>query len=184
MCRATLQPKVDHIRAVATLGIHLKPLVPEIPAFGAVLVTLTKPPKLSYNIDTSAMVGKVVGQGVEQFLDGLLPQILEGFLVWPERIVVPIIADESVTGPLTDLELRHKGIMKARALLSVHACSATRRIARMWRQYVAQPLHLRCTVLDPCAHFDPDDAATSPQVRRAKQVPHCHSPVRRAGARA
>ena len=111
-CRAELQPKVDHIRAVATVGVHLRPLVNEVPAFGAAIITLIKPPKLSYNIDIGAVGGKVAGGGVEQFLDNLIPGIIEGFLVWPERIVVPILG-EDVTGPLTDLMLRHKGIMKA-----------------------------------------------------------------------
>lgn len=130
MCRAQMQPKVDHIRAVATVGVHLKPLVNEVPAFGAAIITLTKPPKLSYNIDVGTIGGKLAGGGVEQFLDNLLPGIIEGFLVWPERIVVPILG-EDVTGPITDLMLRHKGIVKVclccPACLRgrVHVCTAT-----------------------------------------------------------
>jgi hypothetical protein len=116
VCRAELQPKITHIRAVATVGVHLKPLVDEIPAFGAAIITLEKMPKLSYNIDLGAAFGKVLGGGIEQFLDNLLPNIIEGFLVWPERIVVPIL-DEDVTGPLTDLMLRHKGIIKVPSLI-------------------------------------------------------------------
>jgi hypothetical protein len=97
---------------VATVGVHLKPLVDEIPGFGALVVTLTKPPKVKYNIDTGgAVVGKVLGGGVEAFLDNLLPDILNGFLVWPQRIVVPILP-ENVTGPLTDLALRNQGILR------------------------------------------------------------------------
>jgi hypothetical protein len=114
LCRIPrLQPKVSNIRMVATVGIHMKPLVDEIPAFAAIVVTLIKPPKLNYCIDTGAVVGGAVGGVVTSFLDSLLPNILNGFLVWPERIVVPILGEEW-TGPLTDLMLRHQGILKVR----------------------------------------------------------------------
>jgi hypothetical protein len=131
VCRATLQPKVNNLRMVATVGIHLKPLVDEIPGFGAAIVTLTKPPKVKYNIDTGgAVVGKVVGGGVEAFLDNLLPSILNGFLVWPQRIVVPILP-ESVTGPLTDLMLRNQGILRVLLLLCVSCVAKTRLPCRL-----------------------------------------------------
>lgn len=108
---------------VATAGIHLKALVDEVPGFGAVVVTLVKPPKINYAIDTGGgPVGKVVGGGVEAFLSTLIPDILNGFLVWPQRIVVPILPEE-VTGPLTDLQLRNKGILKVRCLLVTDTAS-------------------------------------------------------------
>ena len=116
MCRAKLQPKVSNIRLVTTVGVHLRHLVDEIPGFGALVVTLTKPPKLSYSIDTGgAVVGKAVGTQVENFLATLLPNILNGFLVWPERLVIPITPEETQP-PLTDLMLRHQGIMKVRSM--------------------------------------------------------------------
>jgi hypothetical protein len=41
----------------------------------------------------------------------LLPTILNGFLVWPERMVVPMF-DEKVIGPIEDYMLRHQGVLK------------------------------------------------------------------------
>jgi hypothetical protein len=135
--RAELQPKVNHIRMVATVGVHLRPLVDEVPAFGAMIVTLTKPPKLTYNIDLGAAFGKALGGGVEQFLNGLIPSIIEGFLVWPERIVVPILGEE-VTGPLTDLMLRHKGIIKARLLPFASFTCMTTHAEQPWSSHSAR----------------------------------------------
>ena len=105
-------PKISQLRCTGTLGICMKPLVDEIPGFGALLVTLMKPPKISYRVDLGkAMGGSFLGGAIANFVDSLLPTILNGFLVWPQRIVVPIM-DEKVTGPLDDLQLRHRGILK------------------------------------------------------------------------
>ena len=54
------------------------------------------------------MGGSLLGGAVASFLDGLVPDILNGFLVWPQRIVVPILG-EDVTGPLDDLQARGLG---------------------------------------------------------------------------
>jgi hypothetical protein len=100
---------------VGTVGVHLRPLVDEIPGFGAVIITLTKPPKINYHVDLgAAMGGAVVGGSVAAFVNQLLPQILDQLLVWPERIVTPLV-DEKIMGPLEDLMLHHKGVLKVRA---------------------------------------------------------------------
>lgn len=105
-------PRISNLRCTGTVGVVLKPLVDEIPGFGAVLITLMKPPKISYRVDLGkALGGNLTGGAIANFVDGLLPSILNGFLVWPQRIVVPIFGEE-ITGPLDDLQLRHRGILK------------------------------------------------------------------------
>lgn len=109
-------PKISNVRCVGTIGVTFTPLVDEIPGFGAVLVTLMKSPKLSYRVSLGrALGGGISGGAIKSFVDGLLPTILEGFLVWPQRVVVPLF-DETVTGPLDKLMLRHKGILKVTVL--------------------------------------------------------------------
>lgn len=110
-----LVPKISRVRLVGTLGVHLRPLVDEIPGFGAIIITLTKPPKINYKVDLGTFGGKIAGSGVTAFVDGLLPDILNGFLVWPQRIVTPLF-DEKITGPLDALKLHHQGILKVRLL--------------------------------------------------------------------
>jgi hypothetical protein len=107
-------PKISRVRVVGTVGVHLRPLVDEIPGFGAIIVTLLKPPKIRYHVNLGAALGgSVTAAPIVAFVDGLLPTILNGFLVWPERIVVPI-CDEKVIGPLEDYMLHHQGVLKVR----------------------------------------------------------------------
>lgn len=95
--------------------MHLRPLVEEIPGFGAIIITLLKPPKIKYQVNLGAALGGgIAAAPIVAFVDGLLPSILNGFLVWPERIVVPMF-DEKVIGPIEDYMLRHQGVLKVRS---------------------------------------------------------------------
>ena len=65
-----------------------------------------KPPQIKFKLD----FGKALGSGytakaVRLWLDPFLRETLADLIVWPNRIVVPILP-ENVTGPLDDLMLR------------------------------------------------------------------------------
>jgi hypothetical protein len=109
---AQICPKITRIRVVGKLGVHLRPLVDQIPGFGAIIITLMKPPKIRYQVNLGAALGgSITAAPIVAFVDGLLPTILNGFLVWPERMVVPMF-DEKVIGPIEDYMLRHQGVLK------------------------------------------------------------------------
>lgn len=109
---AQICPKISNIRLVGTVGVHLRPIVDEIPGFGCLIITLLKPPKINYRVDLgAAMGGQILGGRIAAFVNDLIPQILNGFLVWPERIVSPIV-DEKFFGSIEDYMLRHQGVLK------------------------------------------------------------------------
>ena len=109
---AQICPKISNIRLVGTVGVHLRPIVDEIPGFGVLIITLLKPPKINYRVDLgAAMGGSLVGGSIAAFVNDLIPQILNGFLVWPERIVSPIV-DPKFFGSVEDYMLRHQGVLK------------------------------------------------------------------------
>ena len=65
-----------------------------------------KPPQIKFKLD----FGKALGSGytakaVRLWLDPFLRETLADLIVWPNRIVVPILP-ENITGPLDDLMLR------------------------------------------------------------------------------
>ena len=69
-------------------------------------VMCRKPPQIKFKLD----FGKALGSGytakaVRLWLDPFLRETLADLIVWPNRIVVPILP-ENVTGPLDDLMLR------------------------------------------------------------------------------
>ena len=65
-----------------------------------------KPPLLHFNLDFGkAFGGSVSARLVRLWLDPFLRHTLANLLVWPNRIVSPILPD-SQTGPLDHLYLR------------------------------------------------------------------------------
>lgn len=105
-------PKISDLHIQAVGRILLAPLVGEIPGFGAAVISLRRPPQIKFKLD----FGKALGSGytakaVRLWLDPFLRETLADLIVWPNRIVVPILP-ENVTGPLDDLMLRHKGVLQ------------------------------------------------------------------------
>ena len=65
-----------------------------------------KPPLMHFNLDFGAAFGgSFSAKAVRMWLDPFLRETLTTMLVWPNRLVVPMLP-ESVTGPLDDLMLR------------------------------------------------------------------------------
>ena len=105
-------PKVTDLSASGHLRISLAPLLPEIPGFGAATVALMRPPIVKFHLDFGAAFGgSLSAKAVVAWLDPFLRNTITGMMVWPRRIVVPILPAD-VTGPLDDLYLRHKGALE------------------------------------------------------------------------
>jgi hypothetical protein len=83
-----VQLKNWHLEGTAKL--IFKPLTGTIPGFGAVLVSLTEPPDFDFDLK---FLGGDVGAlpGVEKMIDNSIRTALMDSLVWPSRIVVPMI---------------------------------------------------------------------------------------------
>ena len=117
-----LVPKLRRIHMYATVRVVLRPLLPRFPCFGAVAVALKQPPLVNFELDFGMIdLGKVVpiaprslamARHVEAWLKPfLVNDVLGNLMVWPNRLVIPIMP-ESITGPLDDLRLLTRGILR------------------------------------------------------------------------
>ncbi|KFM28651.1 Extended synaptotagmin-3 [Auxenochlorella protothecoides] len=107
-----LAPKVSDLAVSGTARVVLRPLLDTIPGFGAALVSLRKPPIVRFHLDFGKAFGGAASAGaIRLWLDDFLRTQIAEMLLWPSRIVIPLL-DESVTGPLDDLYLRHKGVLR------------------------------------------------------------------------
>eukprot|EP00246_Nothoceros_aenigmaticus_P012559 TRINITY_DN3958_c0_g1_i1.p1 TRINITY_DN3958_c0_g1~~TRINITY_DN3958_c0_g1_i1.p1 ORF type:complete len:535 (-),score=102.43 TRINITY_DN3958_c0_g1_i1:317-1921(-) len=89
----TIGPDFDvEVKDFTVYGIAriiLKPLMEELPGFGAILVSLREPPEVDFR--TSILGGDLTAlPGVDNAIDNVIRSALEDTLVWPCRIVVPI----------------------------------------------------------------------------------------------
>lgn len=105
-------PKVTDLAVSGEAKIVLSPLLPEIPGFGAATVSLMTPPLVKFHLDFGAAFGgSLSAKAVKAWLDPFLRETFTSMLVWPRRIVVPILPEEK-TGPLLDLYMRNKGAIE------------------------------------------------------------------------
>ncbi|XP_024367897.1 synaptotagmin-5 isoform X2 [Physcomitrium patens] len=94
-----------------TAKLIFKPLTGTIPGFGAVLVSLTEPPEFDFDLK---FLGGDVGMvpGVEKMIDNSIRTALMDSLVWPSRIVVPMIPG----GDFSFLELHPVGELEVKLI--------------------------------------------------------------------
>lgn len=105
-------PKVSDLAVSGTLRVVLRPLLPEIPGFGAATVALMRPPVVRFHLDFGRAFGGSLAAGrVKAWLDPFLRTMTSQMLLWPKRIVVPLLPEE-VTGSLQDLYLQHRGVLE------------------------------------------------------------------------
>lgn len=111
-----MAPKVSHLAVSGTARIVLRPLVDTIPGFGAALISLRVPPIVRFHLDFGRAFGGAASAGaIRLWLDDFLRRQVAEMMLWPARIVVPIL-DESIMGPLDDLYLRHKGVLRVEVI--------------------------------------------------------------------
>ncbi|PNH04667.1 Synaptotagmin-4 [Tetrabaena socialis] len=107
-----LAPRLRELAVAGTLRLVLCPLLPHPPGFGAIQISMPRAPQVAFAFDFGeALGGAGVAGPVAAFLQPLLQDILAGAL----RVVVPVLP-ESVTGPLTELQLRTRGLVAVRVL--------------------------------------------------------------------
>ncbi|KAK9803778.1 hypothetical protein WJX73_005763 [Symbiochloris irregularis] len=103
---ARMVPRVTNLSVAGTFRVILSPLVPTIPCFGAAVISLRKEPLIHFSLEFAGPGASAV----KMWLDPFLRDTLASLLVWPNRIVVPILP-ESQCGSLDHLKLRHVGLL-------------------------------------------------------------------------
>lgn len=89
-----------------------------------------KPPLIHFNLDFgSAFGGSYSAKAIRLWLDPFLRTTLASMVVWPNRIVVPILP-ESVTGSLDHLYLRYRLYLTYLPCVCDDAC-----LARLCREF-------------------------------------------------
>eukprot|EP01023_Acetabularia_acetabulum_P045115 TRINITY_DN4565_c0_g1_i3.p1 TRINITY_DN4565_c0_g1~~TRINITY_DN4565_c0_g1_i3.p1 ORF type:complete len:397 (+),score=78.88 TRINITY_DN4565_c0_g1_i3:173-1363(+) len=106
-----MAPKIANLVIHGQLRIIFKPLVDAIPCFAALMISMTKPPVVKFKLDFGALGGSVTAAPVMAFLDPFIRDTLVNLLVWPNRMVVPIL-DEKYPGQFDDLYLHSVGLLR------------------------------------------------------------------------
>lgn len=86
---ASVSTSVGDIFFRSTLRVLLKPLMDEIPCFGALSVSLVSKPEIHFKLSTVG-VSVMSIPGLNDFLFNLIKTQLAEFVVWPKKIVVPV----------------------------------------------------------------------------------------------
>eukprot|EP00850_Spirogloea_muscicola_P004238 SM000018S03603 [mRNA] locus=s18:188293:192214:- [translate_table: standard] len=95
--------KLKDIRLYGVLRLAFKPLTEHMPGIGAILVSLRESPLVEFDFDV--LGGNLAGlPGLDGLIDNIIRTAVEDMLVYPNRIVVPI-----VPGDYKWLELRPVG---------------------------------------------------------------------------
>ncbi|KAJ3677246.1 hypothetical protein LUZ60_002970 [Juncus effusus] len=100
--------QVKDIGFTGVFRLMFKPLVDQLPCFGAVCFSLREKKKLDFKL-------KVIGgdlstlPGVADAIDGMIRNAIEDTLMWPVRKVIPIIP-----GDYSDLELKPVGTLEVK----------------------------------------------------------------------
>eukprot|EP00897_Mesotaenium_endlicherianum_P010184 jgi/Mesen1/9194/ME000591S08514 len=97
--------KVDDIQIYGIAHMVFKPLVDEIPGFGAILFSLREPPVIDFKIGLAGGELNMI-PGLDRMIDNMIKTAVVDMLVWPSRIVIPIAA-----GDYSYLELRPMGYL-------------------------------------------------------------------------
>ncbi|KAK3255528.1 hypothetical protein CYMTET_35292 [Cymbomonas tetramitiformis] len=93
--------------------VTLKPLLPVVPGFGAITVAFMQAPYVDYELKGLGALVHLI-PGVDTFLKGLVGNILKTTMVWPRRIVVPIIK-----GDYANLLPRPMGILELQVVSGI-----------------------------------------------------------------
>ncbi|CAG9465702.1 unnamed protein product [Pedinophyceae sp. YPF-701] len=111
---ATMVVKIQDISLNASVKVILTPFVPIIPCFGAALVSMSEAPVIKFRL---AFTGGAMFQGmITDFLDSFIKDTLATMMVWPQRIVVPVLAAEDIPGGLDQFTLSVRGVLKVRLI--------------------------------------------------------------------
>ncbi|MCO5559716.1 hypothetical protein L7F22_013317 [Adiantum nelumboides] len=98
--------KVRNIKVWTTVKIVLKPLTDTMPCFGAILVSLSGVPVIDFDLKIADGDANAL-PGIDRMIDNSIRTAVEDMLVWPNRIICPVIP-----GDYSFLELKPVGILE------------------------------------------------------------------------
>eukprot|EP00803_Ostreobium_quekettii_P003529 evm.model.scf_539.6 EVM.evm.TU.scf_539.6 scf_539:36712-52419(+) len=105
-------PKVDKLDFFANVRIALTPLVPILPCFGAMTLAFMKPPMVNFEISIGTPLMGFNSTTVKDFLTNFVVHHIFGdLLVWPNRIVIPILPEEEI-GSIDHLYMHTRGVLR------------------------------------------------------------------------
>ncbi|PNH08684.1 Synaptotagmin-2 [Tetrabaena socialis] len=109
-----LCPRIMDISLMATIRIVLNPLVARIPGFVGAMATVPKPPLIKYRLDFGkAMGGSLAPAAVTPVVNYFIKEVITKMLVWPQRLVVPILQEtEQDRTEIQKMMRRHKGVLR------------------------------------------------------------------------
>lgn len=115
-----LRPQVS-----GTARVIIGPFLDDVPCFGAVTVSLRKPPLIHFKLNLGrAFGGSLIAKPILAWLDPFLRNTLTDLLVWPNRMVFPIA--EGVD--LEPLEKRCGRLLMLLCTLPCQQCSSVRAV--------------------------------------------------------
>ncbi|KAH7290432.1 hypothetical protein KP509_30G048300 [Ceratopteris richardii] len=97
--------KVKNITVSATAKIVFKPLLDRMPCFGAVLISFVGIPSIDFDLKIADGDANAL-PGVDKMIDNSIRAAIEDMLVWPSRIVCPVLP-----GDYSFLELKPVGVL-------------------------------------------------------------------------
>ncbi|KAG1659304.1 hypothetical protein FOA52_003660 [Chlamydomonas sp. UWO 241] len=112
----TLCPQVSDISFFGSLRVRAAPMTDKIPGFGAIMVTLERPPRFKYYLNFgTALGGAFIASVIKPFINSTIHNVLLNEMVWPQRIVAPVVfgeVDERTALAIARLGYYHQGLMK------------------------------------------------------------------------
>ncbi|EMS65028.1 Extended synaptotagmin-1 [Triticum urartu] len=117
----SLPVQVKNIGFTGTLRLLFKPLVAELPCFGAVCVSLREKSKVDFTLkvvggEMTAIPG--ISDAIEETIQGTIRDTIEDTLTWPNRIIVPIVpgdySSDNRPAIFSDLELKPVGLLEVK----------------------------------------------------------------------
>ncbi|KXZ55136.1 hypothetical protein GPECTOR_3g287 [Gonium pectorale] len=109
-----LCPRIMDITFAATVRVTLNPLVPRMPGFVAAMATMPRPPLIKYRLDFGkALGGSLAPAAVTPVVNYFVRGVIDKMLVWPARIVVPILQEtQQDNTEIQRLLRRHRGLLR------------------------------------------------------------------------
>lgn len=115
-------PQVADIAFEGLIRVKVAPLIAnKAPGFAAAMLTLIKPPRYKYYLNFgTALGGAYVASVVKPFINFVVNSVILNMLVWPKRLVVPVLPLDKL-GPEVQMAVArmncyHKGLLKVELL--------------------------------------------------------------------
>lgn len=105
---STIAIGVKDVEVYGKVQVTLQPLTPTLCPFYGLIVTLKEKPVLEFDLDLPLGLEGTVSTAIQDWLEELVANILNNTLVWPERLVIPIAADDLPVTMPDGAEVSHK----------------------------------------------------------------------------